>query len=186
MKQVKKHLDEQAVSPVIATILMVAITVVLAAVLYVMVSGMLDESNTTPVGSFQKGPDKFPGAKFIKLKFGRIVPTVTPVETLLVVEYTGNNLDQNDANIIKNGVFKENVDDGDVFDVQASGLSGWLVSYNDMADDKQISDGDYLQISWWNSTTSEQMYLAPGEYIISAIFQDTGDTICSTEFIIYD
>ena len=33
--------DEQAVSPVIATILMVAITVVLAAVLYVMVSGLL-------------------------------------------------------------------------------------------------------------------------------------------------
>jgi len=38
--------DEAAVSPVIATILMVAITVVLAAVLYVMVSGLL-----TPVGS---------------------------------------------------------------------------------------------------------------------------------------
>lgn len=33
--------DEQAVSPVIATILMVAITVVLAAVLYVMVTGLL-------------------------------------------------------------------------------------------------------------------------------------------------
>ena len=33
--------DEAAVSPVIATILMVAITVVLAAVLYVMVSGLL-------------------------------------------------------------------------------------------------------------------------------------------------
>jgi len=37
--------DERAVSPVIATILMVAITVVLAAVLYVMVSGLI-----TPVG----------------------------------------------------------------------------------------------------------------------------------------
>src|SRR5436189_3326296 len=37
--------DEAAVSPVIATILMVAITVVLAAVLYVMVSGLI-----TPVG----------------------------------------------------------------------------------------------------------------------------------------
>ena len=38
--------DEAAVSPVIATILMVAITVVLAAVLYVMVSGLL-----TPIGA---------------------------------------------------------------------------------------------------------------------------------------
>ncbi|MCJ2532119.1 MAG: type IV pilin, partial [Candidatus Thermoplasmatota archaeon] len=33
--------DRKAVSPVIATILMVAITVVLAAVLYVMVSGLV-------------------------------------------------------------------------------------------------------------------------------------------------
>ena len=44
MKNVIRE-DEAAVSPVIATILMVAITVVLAAVLYVMVSGLI-----TPVG----------------------------------------------------------------------------------------------------------------------------------------
>jgi len=40
--------DEQAVSPVIATILMVAITVVLAAVLYVMVSGLISGPGATP------------------------------------------------------------------------------------------------------------------------------------------
>ncbi len=40
--------DEAAVSPVIATILMVAITVVLAAVLYVMVSGLITGPGTTP------------------------------------------------------------------------------------------------------------------------------------------
>jgi flagellin-like protein len=39
--------DHEAVSPVIATILMVAITVVLAAVLYVMVSGLLGGGSTT-------------------------------------------------------------------------------------------------------------------------------------------
>src|SRR5204862_3892519 len=44
MKSIIRN-DEAAVSPVIATILMVAITVVLAAVLYVMVSGLI-----TPVG----------------------------------------------------------------------------------------------------------------------------------------
>jgi flagellin-like protein len=43
--------DEEGVSPVIAVILMVAITVVLAAVLYVMVSGMLGSTNTTPTVS---------------------------------------------------------------------------------------------------------------------------------------
>src|SRR5512136_2067379 len=40
--------DDQAVSPVIATILMVAITVVLAAVLYVMVSGLITSPGSTP------------------------------------------------------------------------------------------------------------------------------------------
>ncbi len=46
--------DENAVSPVIATILMVAITVVLAAVLYVMVSGLIGggPSTTKPAVTF--------------------------------------------------------------------------------------------------------------------------------------
>lgn len=46
MKKIWKN--EEGVSPVIAVILMVAITVVLAAVLYVMVSGMLTTTSTTP------------------------------------------------------------------------------------------------------------------------------------------
>ena len=37
------HKDDDAVSPVIGTILMVAITVVLAAVLWLMVSGMIQD-----------------------------------------------------------------------------------------------------------------------------------------------
>ena len=45
--------DEEGVSPVIATILMVAITVVLAAVLYVMVSGLIGGGGTsTPTMSW--------------------------------------------------------------------------------------------------------------------------------------
>jgi archaeal type IV pilus assembly protein PilA len=45
--------DEAAVSPVIATILMVAITVVLAAVLYVMVSGLINPiGGTKPLVEF--------------------------------------------------------------------------------------------------------------------------------------
>jgi flagellin-like protein len=41
------HKDDDAVSPVIGTILMVAITVVLAAVLWLMVSGMISTGNET-------------------------------------------------------------------------------------------------------------------------------------------
>jgi len=46
--------DSEAVSPVIATILMVAITVVLAAVLYVMVLGIGGTQPHTPVASYSK------------------------------------------------------------------------------------------------------------------------------------
>ncbi len=48
--------DQEAVSPVIATILMVAITVVLAAVLYVMVSGLLGGGSTTTAKSVGLSP----------------------------------------------------------------------------------------------------------------------------------
>lgn len=43
--------DEKAVSPVIAVILLVAMTVVLVAVLYYSVSGMIDKTMITPVGA---------------------------------------------------------------------------------------------------------------------------------------
>jgi len=46
--------DSEAVSPVIATILMVAITVVLAAVLYVMVLGFGGSQTSTPVATYSK------------------------------------------------------------------------------------------------------------------------------------
>ncbi len=46
--------DEEAVSPVIATILMVAVTVVLVAVLYVMVLGFGGGGVQTPIATFDK------------------------------------------------------------------------------------------------------------------------------------
>jgi len=56
MKKIWKiRKDKSAVSPVIATILMVAITVVLAAVLYVMVMGFGGSTSTTaPTATLQK------------------------------------------------------------------------------------------------------------------------------------
>ena len=44
----KQYTDEEAVSPVIAVILMVAITVVLAAVLYVWASSFLNTTENAP------------------------------------------------------------------------------------------------------------------------------------------
>ena len=49
MKRVWRKDNKEGVSPVIATILMVAITVVLAAVLYVMVSDFMDDGDGAPL-----------------------------------------------------------------------------------------------------------------------------------------
>ena len=56
MKKIwKMKKSKEAVSPVIATILMVAITVVLAAVLYVMVMGFGSNPDNNPTMSLSKG-----------------------------------------------------------------------------------------------------------------------------------
>ena len=55
MKKVWRILkDSEAVAPVVATILMVAITVLLAAVLYVMVLGFWGTSSHTPLATYSK------------------------------------------------------------------------------------------------------------------------------------
>ncbi len=78
--------DRTAVSPVIATILMVAITVVLAAVLYVMVSGLVTGPGGTPEAmgvSVSKTPD---GTNW-KLTFSKVPTGKTPATVYLVVYY---------------------------------------------------------------------------------------------------
>jgi archaeal type IV pilus assembly protein PilA len=56
--------NKRGVSPIIATILLVAITVVLAAVLYILISGLTRGPGTTPIGSAfgMTSPNKEKGA----------------------------------------------------------------------------------------------------------------------------
>ena len=51
-REIRKLDEEKAVSPVIATILMVAITVVLAGVLYVWANNLASEGTDTSIGTF--------------------------------------------------------------------------------------------------------------------------------------
>jgi flagellin-like protein len=61
--------EESGVSPVIAVILLVAMTVVLVAVLYYTVSGMIDETKITPVAAISFREDDTIDGEYI----GRIV-----------------------------------------------------------------------------------------------------------------
>ena len=80
--------DESAVSPVIATILMVAITVVLAAVLYVMVSGLISGPGAGPRAL---GLNPISAGTNWSLEFTTVPAGLVPSTTFLLVR------DQNGA-----------------------------------------------------------------------------------------
>ena len=75
---------EDAVSPVIATILMVAITVVLAAVLYVMVIGFGGDGTSTPAGSWNAAAADSQTSG--TLTFGAFTTDVQPLDVKIFVK----------------------------------------------------------------------------------------------------
>ena len=86
LKLKKSMKNRSAVSPVIATILMVAITVVLAAVLYVMVMGFGGESGNAPTGAFG-AKDSVTGG--YKVEFGKITPDTKVSDLSIVITPSG-------------------------------------------------------------------------------------------------
>ncbi len=87
MRKVYKMRDEDAVSPVIATILMVAITVVLAAVLYVMVIGFGSGGSSTPAGAWNDVSAV--DSTTAKLVFGQFTVDVQPMDLKFFVTPAG-------------------------------------------------------------------------------------------------
>lgn len=84
MRKVYKNRNEEAVSPVIATILMVAITVVLAAVLYVMVMGMSgDDVDVTPTATWESSEKV--DADSAKLVYGTFGTDTTPKDIMIII-----------------------------------------------------------------------------------------------------
>jgi len=151
-------LNNKAVSPVIATILMVAITVVLAAVLYVMVMGFGgDAGNETPTGSFTM--TEALDATHQKVTFGVLTPE-TQIGELKIIIGTATFTGTAEGNLT--------LSDGSL----PTGISG--ISYVDLADDDRISSGDYLSIGVTGAAT--------GTYTVSMIFTETGDVVDDITF----
>ena len=162
MKKIWKiRKDSEAVSPVIATILMVAITVVLAAVLYVMVMGFGGTGTQTPTGAFTTATKTSSTTE--KILFGVISPDTKFIDCKLVVDTpyavaeTWN---------------------------MADGVATWTnvagnvtVTYTDMGDDDKISVGDYVTIT---ATAG----LASGDWIVTLLHTGTGGSICAKTFTV--
>ncbi|MFP4196505.1 MAG: archaellin/type IV pilin N-terminal domain-containing protein [Methanomassiliicoccales archaeon] len=163
-KMWKIRKDSEGVSPVIATILMVAITVVLAAVLYVMVMGFGGGGTQTPTGSFtnvEKDGDSY------RAYFGSFSPDTDYDEVTLNI--------QDDDNSDTSDTLNEYTDNGDGDDVELGDVT-FTIDVTDLAENDRISNGDYITIS--SDGTEEPT----GEYTIRLIFEDTGDVIDSESF----
>jgi len=160
MKKMWK-LNNKAVSPVIATILMVAITVVLAAVLYVMVMGFGgDGGNETPTGSFTETENVNATAQ--KVTFGVLTPD-TQIGDLKIVITLGT---ASDTYAWSGTAFASTT-------TNVATITG--VAFTDLAADDKISSGDYLTLTKAS---------ASGTYTVTMLYVDSGDSIDDISFTV--
>lgn len=132
----KAQAKDEAVSPVIATILMVAITVVLASVLYIMVIGMGGDAITpTPVGGW-RSMNVITNSS-ASMVFGDFLPEVIPTEIKIIMEdENGNMFNLTWPSIVDTDNYTLSSDDSD-----------FTAYYFDLNPDRgQVGGGDYIML----------------------------------------
>jgi len=159
----------EAVSPVIATILMVAITVVLAAVLYVMVMGFGGPSTQTPTGSFVGTPQQVSVGTVTgyQLTWGVISPSTQWTQCKMVVTVGG----------VASAATAITVTPGSNPNQIALLAPNLVLSFTDLAKDGVISTGDYMTIN--SGTVAIPANLVAGSYTVTLLFTTTGGSICA-------
>ena len=145
--------DAEGVSPVIATILMVAITVVLAAVLYVMVLGFGTDTTTTPTSSITKSSV----SSGVKMTFAP-VSVDTQWDDITILLSDGTNTIQwtpATANLDNTTTAKELLGTDDL------GSLAVYCNVTDLAGNGYVNQGDYFTlISGGGSFSSATTYTA--------------------------
>jgi len=162
--------DSEAVSPVIATILMVAITVVLAAVLYVMVMGFGGPSSQTPTGAFTTATKV--SATEEKIMFGAISPEVKFIDCKLVIDPADEDPATWNMATSASGAPWD-------FNTTAPKLT---VTYTDLGADGKISVGDYITIT--QTAPTGMVSLASGDWTVTLLYTSTGGSICAKTFTV--
>ncbi|HEY3420584.1 MAG TPA: type IV pilin N-terminal domain-containing protein [Methanomassiliicoccales archaeon] len=130
-KMWKMRKDKSAVSPVIATILMVAITVVLAAVLYVMVMGFGTGGGSTPTASMT-------ATKTSSLVYNVTVQSVS-VNTIKYTSLTVVCAGANSTAIMPALAGSTTLGAGDSFIVTATGPGPVTISLRDTATSNNVA-----------------------------------------------
>jgi len=161
--------DAEAVSPVIATILMVAITVVLAAVLYVMVLGFGGGGTSTPQATYS-------------------VSTITNGKKVTILSLTVDNVPWDDITVVlkDSGTgsvswlpVKEDLNDvaGDSMNYTGKALGSLTVAMwaFDNIGNGLVDGGDYVTFFTYGGATAFS-----GAYSVQFLYEPTGDQIGNT------
>jgi flagellin-like protein len=148
-------LSGEGVSPVIATILMVAITVVLAAVLYVMVIGFGGGAAQAPPGNIY--PIEQITNTSVKIPFGPFEPTPKPMDLRVMLTSEGGAVQISFSGPLT----------GDDTDMVVTGCTN--ATYHDFNyNGQQVNNGDYIIIEGLEPYTT---------YTIS-VYHFPSDSLC--------
>ncbi len=154
--------DSEAVSPVIATILMVAITVVLAAVLYVMVLGFGGTSTTTPAATYSKATITY-GQKITIIS---ITKTDVPWDDVKIQLSDG-------TTIVQWSPAKANQLTSTAYNYSTNTVGGVAVNcvLTDVSGNGYVSGTDYFTLKYWGATA----FSSTTTYTAVLLYKVTGE-----------
>jgi len=157
---------KNAIEPVVATLLMVAITVVLAAALYVIVLTYGDIIPREPIGTFTGASRN--NATSEKITFSTFSPSPAFGTCKLRIDPPGEAPDAGAPKLW-------NITDADA---PFSYNSTVFLRIYDLAEDGKISQGDYVTINW---TSADPPY---GEWTVNLLHGPSGNQIATITFFI--
>lgn len=155
--------EKEGVSPVIATILMVAITVVLAAVLYVMVMNIRPPDDIPPAGSIMLDVQS---QSSVEIGFGTFSPTPAPIEIKAIIT---NITDKTD--IVE--LTFSGMPGASTVDMVATG--GASATYTDLNyNSQELNSGDFIIVEGLHPHTTYEVILF--HYETNSVCSLVGDT----------
>jgi flagellin-like protein len=149
-----KRMGRSGVSPIIATILLVGITVVLSSVLYVMVTELGSNSPPPPSGAF--GIAEKVSNDTMKVSFGSFNKDTDFTDCKVTIEHDGNSATA--VALVSSGNIT---------------VGPYNVMITDLGGDGRISPGDHLTVSNTNGGSMN------GKYTVYLIWAQDGSVIAS-------